>query len=413
MTVSAAARTAPVAAGLVGGAVAVFAIRETTVQDHISVEGTFRQLVVTPQWAGALAALTAALVLVVLSLRRERFAAPLAAVAGAVLLALPAWVEVTAPPAISLTAVGAGLLLGAAAYAGAGVPAAQAALVFGVVGANLFYAGALWRSREDRWALSIKALPVQAAIPVAVAAIAAVVVGYAAGTARSGTAADRRALAVAAGLPIVATFVYAGLGSISASVSPSPTSWTVAVIVTAGLVVAAARWTGASGGRFLAAGFAVAAVGVNILAYFPGSGWLVAAGVALFAAGAATGRRRPMPDLGIGLLAVAVVTGLWAPATLAAAGYTLVVPFAVGLVVAATLPADPATALTGALLPLTVTLFSVSAPVEWDFGWISYVPGEVDYPLALVGSPLPVGVVVAAAAIVIAWFSIRAATSRR
>ena len=309
--------------------------------------------------------------------------------------------QVRAAPVASGASVVAGFLGGAAAHTTTGRRPARAALVIGAVGTALLYEGFLWRTRELRWTLTSFGDPaVPATVPVVVAAATAIVIGGVAYAIRPVVPdTDRRGLVVAAALPVLFTVVYATLGSTSASTA----SWTLAVLLTGAAVLIATRWSGRADGRFLMAAFAVAASAVNGLRYFPGSGWLVVGGVVVLGAGIALGCARPMPTTGIALLAAATLTGLWAtdPAldVVPASAYAVLVPFAVGLTVASALPATTAAAVTGALMPLTVTLFAVSAPVERSFFWSNGAGEDVDHPLAAVVSPSPVAAVVAAGAV--------------
>ncbi|WP_245813838.1 hypothetical protein [Rhodococcus marinonascens] len=398
-------RCGPAVSGFAGGAVAAFAIRESQVQDYELARGVWSVLV-TPQWAGTAAALTAVGVLAVLSMRGSRLLTALTAVVGAIVIALPAFVGVAASPAVTLNAVGAGVLLAAAASTAAGGRAGLVAVAVGVLGTTLFYgAAALWRTRLLRWSVTLPDDPttVPAAVPVLVAVTAAIVIVGAAIRASPDSVPGfrRRDVVVSVGLPLVFTVLYAWLGSTSAST----VSWTVAVVLSAAATLAAARWLPLREGRFLLVGLAIAATSVNEARYFAGSWWLVLAGIVLLAAGAAVGWFRPAPGAGMVLLAAVTVTGVMSGSatfeSVLTVAYVGVLPFAVGLTVSSCLPASALIVVTGVLMPLTVTLFAVSAPVIREFVWSNGYPAPGHYPLVAVAAPLPSGILVATVTVVL------------
>ncbi|WP_043827348.1 hypothetical protein [Rhodococcus opacus] len=100
-------------------------------------------------------------------------------------------------------------------------------------------------------------------------------------------------------------------------------------------------------------------------------------------------------------MALAVVTAaalLSANATfdiVATLAYTIALPTARGLVAASSLPARTLVAVTGSMLPLTMTFFAISAPIDREFGWSNGLPAPDDYPLVAVAAPSPIGIIVA------------------
>ncbi|MFZ2175068.1 MAG: hypothetical protein WAW17_13765, partial [Rhodococcus sp. (in: high G+C Gram-positive bacteria)] len=137
-------RCGPIVAALVGGVLAAFALRESEVLDHtIAAKDGLSGVLVTPQWAGTIAAVVAVAALTVLLRLRSGIGAAATALVGAAAIGLPAVVAVATEPALTLNAVGAGLMLGAAAYPTAGRRAPLIALALGVLAATVFFGGAL------------------------------------------------------------------------------------------------------------------------------------------------------------------------------------------------------------------------------------------------------------------------------
>ena len=93
---------------------------------------------------------------------------------------------------------------------------------------------------------------------------------------------------------------------------------------------------------------------------------------ALVAVGVWLGRRRPMPLIGVGLLALAAAAGIfdrppWDNANFAAT--VLVVPFAAAYTIVASLPSTAPVTATSLALPAVLAL-----PLLAQFGWTAYTP---------------------------------------
>lgn len=203
--------------------------------------------------------------------------------------------------------------------------------------------------------------------------------------------------------PLVFTALYVWLGS-----TTSPGSWVIAVLLAVAVTVALAWRLPPHDGRFVLVGLAVSAVSVSSISFPSDWTWAMPAGAAALALGVVVGWRRPMPQLGLGLLAVTALSGLLdaAPTTVA---YVLVLPLALGLAVTSCMPvAVEAVSSGGAMLPVAFTLFSVSPtlldPGSREFGW-STGP-LVEHGPAAVNTPIPLAVLAATATIVVAVTSI-------
>ncbi|AII05746.1 hypothetical protein [Rhodococcus opacus] len=152
-------RCGPIVAALIGGVLAGLALRESEVLDHtIAAKDGLSGVLVSPQWAGTIAAVVAVAVLTVLLRLRSGIGAAATALVGAAAIGLPAVVAVTTEPALALNAVGAGLMLGEAAYPAAGRRAPLIALALGVLAATVFFGVArLWRVPAQRWSVTLPA----------------------------------------------------------------------------------------------------------------------------------------------------------------------------------------------------------------------------------------------------------------
>ncbi|MDV8007894.1 hypothetical protein [Rhodococcus sp. IEGM 1318] len=131
------------------------------------------------------------------------------------------------------------------------------------------------------------------------------------------------------------------------------------------------------------------------------------AGAAALALGVVVGWKRPMPQLGLGLLGVTALSGL-SNSPLTTLSYVVVLPLALGLAVTSCLPVAVGAVSSGAVLPFSLTLFSVSAtflePTAQEFGW-SNGP-LVEHGPVTVNTPIPLAVLAATATIVVAMTSI-------
>ncbi|WP_050785095.1 hypothetical protein [Rhodococcus opacus] len=408
-------RCGPIVAALVGGVLAAFALRESEVLDHtIAAKDGLSGVLVTPQWAGTIAAVVAVVVLTVLLRLRSGIGAAATALVGAAAIGLPAVVAVATEPALTLNAVGAGLMLGVAAYPAAGRRVPLIALALGVLAATVFFGVArLWRVPAQRWSVTLPGDPfyVPATVPLPLLAGAVIVLGGVALVTRPDErGAGVRPAIVGVGLPVVFLLLYTVLGTTESG----PVSWTVAVGLAAAATLGGAWLLPASEWRVLLVGLAVAAATVGHVHYLPGAWWWVLGGLIALVAGVMVGWRYPMAAVGMVLLVLVVATGLLPDGGIFDAvtitAYTLVLPGALGLSVASVLsptPADAPVVVSTAMVPLTMTFFAVSAPLAVaDYGWSNGYPTSESGPVVTVVSPLPLGIVVATVTAVLATLAL-------
>lgn len=398
-----------VASALVGGVVAAYAVAESRVDDFSFSDDGLTSVVITPQWAGATAAVVAAVGVALLHRWGRGGLASVFAAVGALVIALPAFVPVSASISVTLNAMGAGTFLAAAAYPTKSHRAAQIALALGVTATTLYFGAAdLWRDRVARWSLTLPGdtYPVPSTVPVWILLAATLLVAGVASVARSGQETDdvdTRLATLGVVLPLAFTALYAWLGS----TSTSPGSWVTAVVIAVAITVALAWRLPQHDGRFILAGLAIGAVSISSISFSSDWTWAVPAVGAALALGVAVGWKRPMPQLGLGLLAVTALSGLL-DAALTTVAYVFVLPLALGLAVASCMPVAVGAVASGSVLPFTLTLFSVSAtfldPVSQEFGW-STAPLEEHGPAA-VTTPIPLTVLAATATIVVAMSTI-------
>ena len=398
----------PVASALVGGVVAAYAVAESRVDDFSFSDDGLTSVVITPQWAGATAAVVAAVGVALLHRWGRGGLASVFAVVGALAIALPAFVPVSAQISVTLNAIGAGAFLAAAAFPTKGHRGAQTALGLGVTTTTLYFGAAdLWRDRVPRWSLTLPgdSYPVPSTVPVWILLAATLLVGGVAALARPNQEPgdiDARLVKLGVVLPLVFTALYVWLGS-----TTSPGSWVIAVVLAVAVTVALAWRLPPHDGRFVLVGLAVSAVSVSSISFPSDWTWAMPAGAAALALGVVVGWRRPMPQLGLGLLAVTALSGLLdaAPTTVA---YVLILPLALGLAVTSCMPVAVEAVSSGAMLPVAFTLFSVSPtfldPGSREFGW-STGP-LVEHGPAAVNTPIPLAVLAATATIVVAVTSI-------
>lgn len=393
-----------VASALVGGVVAAYAVAESRVDDFSFSDAGVISVVITPQWAGATAAVVAAVGVALLHRWGRGGLASVFAVVGALAIALPAFVPVSAQISVTLNAIGAGAFLAAAAFPTKGHRGAQTALGLGVTTTTLYFGAAdLWRDRVPRWSLTLPgdSYPVPSTVPVWILLAATLLVGGVAAVARPNQEPgdiDARLVKLGVVLPLIFTALYVWLGS-----TTSPGSWVIAVVMAVAVTVALAWRLPPHDGRFVLAGLAVSAVSVSSISFSSDWTWAMPAGAAALVLGVVVGWRRPMPQLGLGLLAVTTLSGLLdaAPTTVA---YVLVLPLALGLAVTSCMPVAVGAVSSGSVLPFALTLFSVSAtfldPVSQEFGW-STDTLEEHGPVS-VDTPIPLAVLAATATIVVA-----------
>lgn len=400
---------------MIGGVLAAFALRESEVLDHtIATKDGLSGVLVTPQWAGTVAAVVAVVVLTVLLRLRSGIGAAATALVGAAAIGLPAVVAVATEPALTLNAVGAGLMLSAAAYSAAGRRAPLIALAIGVLAATVFFTVArLWRVPAQRWSVTLPGDPfyVPATVPLRILAVAVIVLGgIALITHPPESGAGIRPAIVGVVLPVAFLPLYAVLGTTESG----PLSWTVAVGLAVAATLAGTWLLPALEGRVLLVGLAAAAVSVGYVHYAADAWWWVLAGAIALVAGVMLGWEYPMAAVGMVLLVLVTATGLLPDGGIFGAvtitAYTLVLPGALGLSVASVLsttPADPPILVSAAMLPLTMTFFAVSAPLAVaDYGWSNGYPTSESGPVVTVDSPLPLGIVVATVTAILATLAL-------
>jgi hypothetical protein len=284
-------------AAFVGAFVAGFAILASEPNDTIALEGAGGiWLHTTLQWAATAAAVTAVLVYMALRARASAAVTVSATIAGAGVLRLPAWMDVTTAQSVSLAGLGAGSLLGVSAFLVADRAAVRAAPAVGLVAALLFTPAVdALHGSPDRWLLSSDAFYPPAVVPVPALLITAVLIAVVAlRCAPTGTPPPgRHLLAVGAALPVLFLVVCAAVGS----TMPDCSRWLIGVAVVVAATLAATRLLSVPDAVLLMVGLAIAAAVVSDLGWYRrsnGAVWL-ALGVVLLAVGVWFGCRRPAP----------------------------------------------------------------------------------------------------------------------
>lgn len=394
-----------------GGALVAFSIRESAASDYaLATEEGPAGVLVTPQWAGTVAAVVAIATLAVLMNLRSRAAAVVALAAGAAAIGLPDVVSVAMEPAVTVNAVGAGLLLAAVVYPAVGRRDRMIALTTGVLAATMFFGvTGGWRVSADRWAVALAGEPFHApaTVPLPVLAAAVVVLGAVAiGTPPADRTVNTRSVIVCVGVPVTFLVLYTVLGSTDSGA----VSWTVAVGLAVAAIFAAAWWLPSSSGRVLLLGMALAAVTIGQIHYVVGAEWWLLGGLPLLA-GLVLGWRYPTVSVWPAMALLIVVTAsVLLPAgstfdSMTAAAYAFVLSGAVGLCVASVLsttPLDAPVVLSAAVLPLTMTFFAVSAPRgPVELGWSSYPAPDSGLTITAI-APLPIGIVTSIVTIALA-----------
>ncbi|MER2084770.1 hypothetical protein [Rhodococcus sp. (in: high G+C Gram-positive bacteria)] len=211
------------ASALVGGVVAAYAVAESRVDDFSFSDDGVTSVVITPQWAGATAAVVAAVGVALLHRWGRGGFASVFAAAGALAIALPTFVSISAQMSVTLNAIGAGAFIAAAAFPTKRHRGAQIALALGVITTTLYFGAAdLWRDRVARWSLTLPGdtYPVPSTVPVWILLAATLLVGGVASVARSEQApddVDTRLVTLGVVLPLAFTALYVWLGSPSTS----------------------------------------------------------------------------------------------------------------------------------------------------------------------------------------------------
>ncbi|WP_230304355.1 MULTISPECIES: hypothetical protein [unclassified Rhodococcus (in: high G+C Gram-positive bacteria)] len=320
--------------------------------------------------AGGLAALAVAA-----AISRRVLAAALVGAMAVAVVALPGGWRFD----VYVATIGAGLLLGALVVLGA--EKLHAALP-GVVVAGLLTAEPLAQFREldsapQRYAsyLAASVQPVNA-VWLSLAIVTAVAAGVVALTARNDTAPVARArgreVAVGIGVPILGVGLYWSFHHALFSLDDLGEGRWLWGLVAVPVLVAAALWLrGRTGAVLLAATAVVVAVGGTVL-WSPAAWPALLIGPVLVAVGVWLGRRRPMPLVGVGLLALVAASGIvdrppWDNVNFAAT--ILVVPFAAAYTIIASLPSTAPVTATSLALPSVLAL-----PLVAQFGWTAYTP---------------------------------------
>mgnify|MGYP005995795701 CR=1 FL=1 len=398
-------RYGPVVATACGGFVAGYSIRESLGQDvfHIESSGKWYGAFVTAQWAGSLAILAAILVLALVHRRRPRVSAAVAAVLGAVVIALPSFAPIASNQAVTTNALGAGALVGVCGFIAGGRRFPSAGIGVGLLGSMLFYRAisALRPPRIGRWMDGLGPQHVESTVPLLLLLVTTVVLLVAVRRAPVGHFESSDAVAALV-LGFVCLTVYIYLGDTTSTV----TMWMFAVAIVALLTYAVAFDLGGREGRYLMLGLAIAASGVNSLGWSDASWWVFAAAAVLFVGAVGVGLRRDLTTAALVVLAGVTATGLLpigdsAVNVVGTIAYCTLYPVAIGLAVGSMQPTRTVASAIGPLIPFALTLFSVSAPVPPRvFGWTDGTPEDYVRPVVWLYSPLPLGVVVASLVIV-------------
>lgn len=394
-------------AAFVGGFVAVLSSRLSLGYDSVYAEqsGVWFAQFVTPQWAGSVTVVVALFVLLGLHARDSAKLVASAAVASPVVIALPTVVPLAGNQALSVTSVGAGLLLAAAAVIASGSQPAQLGLMVGVLAAVLFSSviRAYLPIEEGRWMIEMPPGTVESTIPpLILTLVGALLVTVALRTVSLTAELNAQVVVVMLGLVFAYLLDYVFLGSATSSTP----MWVFAAVLACGFTVVAARLLARSDGNVVLVGFAVAATSVSSLAWSDRSWWVALIGLLVLIVAAWLGYRTPRMRMGFVLLAGVAASGLLTGTAwfgcIATVAYAVVFPAAVGLCLGSCVPIGIAASLVGPVAPLSMTLLSVSAPSHpAGFYWTSAAE-EIRYPVVATVSPLFVSVVVATVAVVIA-----------
>ncbi|SNT50250.1 hypothetical protein SAMN05421642_13018 [Rhodococcoides kyotonense] len=361
---------------------------------------------VTPQWSGFVVVVTALLAILLQRNNNGRRLPIAAALTGAAVIAMPSVVPIMANQAVTVTAAGSGLLLAASTLVAVANRCTQLCVIVGVFSGVLFW-GAIHQhipADENRWMVTLGPSPVDAAVHPIILAFTAVAIALAARRGDIGVVGpDRRAIAGLLAVSSVFLLVYVFLGS---KMSSTPV-WIVSVIVVGAATTVATRLLPVRDRTVVWTGFGVAAASVSGLAWNQGSWWVVVVGVAALAAGICVANWTRRPWLGILLLAAVTISGLLTGSAsldiIPTIAYAVVFPAAVGYSAASSVPKGTAAAVFGSTIPLSVALFSVSAPATpATFYWSNGAESSPQLPVVAAVSPLPIGILIATLAIVVA-----------
>ncbi|AUM18666.1 MULTISPECIES: hypothetical protein [Rhodococcus] len=361
---------------VVGGFTAGLVLAAPSVDTYPLADGLLPGSVFTSDVAAAAAGALAALA-VAAAVRRRVLAVALVGAMVVAVVALPGGWRFD----VYVATIGAGLLLGGLVVLGA--EKLHAALS-GAVVAGLLTAEPLAQFREldsapQRYAsyLAASVQPVNAVwLPLAI--VTAVAAGVVALTAANDTApvdasrARGREVAVGIGVPILGVGLYWSFHHALFSLDDAREGRWLLGLVAVPVLIAAALWLrGRTGTVLLAATTMVVAVGGTV-SWSPAAWPALLIAPALVAVGVWLGRRRPMPLIGVGLLALAAAAGIfdrppWDNANFAAT--VLVVPFAAAYTIVASLPSTAPVTATSLALPAVLAL-----PLLAQFGWTAYTP---------------------------------------
>ncbi|MGW3483007.1 hypothetical protein [Rhodococcus indonesiensis] len=359
---------------VVGGFTAGLVLAAPSVDTYPLADGLLPGPVFTSDVAAAAAGALAALAVAAAIRRRVLRAALVGAMAVAV-VALPGGWRFD----VYVATIGAGLLLGALVVLGA--EKLHTALA-GAVVAGLLTAEPLAQFREldsapQRYAsyLAARVQPVDA-VWLSLAIVAAVAAGVVALTAGNDTAPVARArgreVAIGIGVPILGVGLYWSFHHALFSLDDLGEGRWLWGLVAVPVLIAAALWLrGRTGVVLLAATGMVVAVG-GAVSWSPAAWPALLIGPVLVAVGVWLGRRRPMPLVGVGLLALVAASGIfdrppWDNVNFAAT--VLVVPFAAAYTIVASLPSTAPVTVTSLTPPAVLAL-----PLLAQFGWTAYTP---------------------------------------
>lgn len=212
----------------------------------------------------------------------------------------------------------------------------------------------------------------------------------------------KRVLGMTLSLPCVYLLLYVSLGSTLAS----PPLWIMSVILAGGATALAALAIDRHDRGVLWTGFAIAAATVSGLVWTDRSWWVLVIGVAVLAASTVWGNRIQHGWLGFAMLVLVTASGLLTGSqfdVIPTLAYAVVLPAAAGLCVSSHVPVGAASSVLGPTIPLSLTVFSVSAPAPpTSLYWSNGLAGLGDVSVVEVISPLPIGIVVATFAAIVA-----------
>ncbi|WP_349307175.1 hypothetical protein [Rhodococcus sp. IEGM 1381] len=363
---------AAAAAGSVTGCWAVLATPPTDLlvaERDSSVSSAF----LNPAWAGVVAILAALAVIGVAAWFPRRGVVGVTGLLGSAVLVSPAVVDVSTALSVSVTGLGAGLLLAASALLARQQRGIFVALVLGAVAGYRFVEWAAQRPTDEfRWSVGLPGDPFypEPVVPVIVLVVCAVLFASVITVTLSDVEQHERSWGIAAAA-LAVWVAYSFLGDYTASVG----HWAVAAGLTVVVIACAAVVCGRDG-AFVCAGLAVGATSVGSMAW--NAWWLVPLAALGLAAGAVCAWRAPSVPVGCTVLAVICASTLVPYSTFSTITYAVVLPVAIAYTLLSCAPTNPAVTAAGLLLPTMLCVFSLSAPPAqpYTFGWTSATPGD-------------------------------------